>query len=164
MKSPLNIRLIKPSDDPVIANIIRTVMPEFGAVGPGYAINDPEVDTMWSAYHSARARYYVVEFEDRVEGGGGIAPLRGGDADICEIQKMYFMPALRGKGAGEKLMDLLLEEAKDIGFARVYLETMDGMTAARRLYEKKGFVQLDEPLGATGHGGCDIWYLKSLRD
>ncbi|HZX71850.1 MAG TPA: GNAT family N-acetyltransferase, partial [Rhodanobacter sp.] len=34
------IRPITPADNPVMAAIIRAVMPEFGADGPGFAIHD----------------------------------------------------------------------------------------------------------------------------
>ena len=44
--APIVIRPISAADDATIASIIRTVMPEFGAVGSGFAINDPEVDWM----------------------------------------------------------------------------------------------------------------------
>ena len=40
------IRPIAPGDDAAVASVIRTVMPEFGAVGSGFAISDPEVDWM----------------------------------------------------------------------------------------------------------------------
>jgi putative acetyltransferase len=41
----LTIRPIRPGDDRFVAAIIRTVMPEFGAGGPGFAINDPRSTT-----------------------------------------------------------------------------------------------------------------------
>ena len=43
---PFTMRPIEPRDDAAMARIIRTVMPEFGADGPGFAIHDAEVDTM----------------------------------------------------------------------------------------------------------------------
>src|SRR5574340_207378 len=45
-----NIRPIEARDDAAVASIIRTVMPEFGADGPGFAIHDTEVGTMHAAY------------------------------------------------------------------------------------------------------------------
>ena len=39
---PLRIRPIEARDDAAIAAIIRSVMPEFGACGSGFAINDPD--------------------------------------------------------------------------------------------------------------------------
>lgn len=158
----LVIRPIEEDDDPEVAAIIRTVMPEFGAVGPGYAINDPEVDTMTSAYRGKKAKYWVVEKDGRVVGGGGFAPLKGGDGTVCEVQKMYFLPEARGLGIGDKLLAQILREAKAVGFSRVYLETLEVMTAARKLYARHGFEPLCAPLGATGHSSCDAWYARPL--
>ena len=156
------IRPIEARDDAAMAAIIRGVMPEFGACGSGFAINDPEVDWMHRAYSSPRAAYFVVEVDGEVVGGGGVAPLEGGDADTCELRKMYFLPSLRGMGAGAAVMARSLEAARAIGFRRCYLETLCGMDAAMRLYERTGFRRIDGPLGATGHGGCDMWYLREL--
>ena len=157
-----SLRPITAADDSAIANIIRTVMPEFGAVGDGFAINDPEVDWMSRAYAIPRAAYFVIEHEGQVRGGGGIAPLLGGPDDVCELRKMYFLPGLRGLGAGRATMDRCLEAARAFGFKRCYLETLCGMNDARRLYERSGFRLIDAPMGATGHGGCNTFYLKDL--
>jgi putative acetyltransferase len=156
------IRAIEPRDDAQVAAIIRTVMPEFGATGSGFAINDPEVDWMSRAYSAARSAYFVVEHEGQVVGGGGIAPLTGGDRDTCELRKMYFLPDARGIGAGAAMMSTCLHAARRIGFKQCYLETLTGMDAAMRLYERSGFRRIDGPMGATGHGGCNTFYLLDL--
>ena len=160
--SRLTIRPIEARDDARMAQIIRTVMPEFGASGAGFAINDPEVDWMSRAYSQPRCAYWVVERDGVVEGGGGVAPLEGGDADTCELRKMYFLSSLRGLGAGAEVMRLALDAARTFGFKRCYIETLTGMNAAMRLYERNGFRRIDAPLGATGHGGCDIFYIMEL--
>ena len=170
MTSPaFRIRPIEARDDADVARIIRTVMPEFGATGCGFAINDPEVDWMSRAYAEPRSAYFVVEraCDDgawTVEGGGGVAPLVGGDADTCELRKMYFLPGVRGLGAGAALMARCLDAARALGFERCYLETLTGMDAAMRLYERSGFRRIDAAMGATGHGGCNTFYLRTLRD
>lgn len=148
--------------DPAIAAIIRQVMPEFGAVGSGFAIADPEVDWMSRAYAAPRHAYFVLERAGRVLGGAGVAPLAGGDPDTCELRKMYFLPEARGLGAGAAMMERCLVAARSFGFARCYLETLTGMDAAMRLYERSGFRRIDAPLGATGHGGCNRFYLLDL--
>ncbi|MEJ7747378.1 MAG: GNAT family N-acetyltransferase, partial [Luteimonas sp.] len=106
------IRPVTPADDATVAGIIRRVMPEFGAVGDDFAINDPEVDWISRAYATSRSAYFVVERNGVVEGGGGVAPLDGGDADTCELRKMYFLPSLRGLGAGAALMTQCLDAAR----------------------------------------------------
>ena len=157
-----SIRPIETRDDAAMAAVIRTVMPEFGACGQGFAINDPEVDWMSRAYAEPRSAYFVVERGGVVLGGGGIAPLEGGDEGVCELRKMYFLPALRGAGAGEALMARCLAAARRFGFAQCYLETLTGMNAAMRLYERTGFRRVPEPMGATGHSGCNTFYLLDL--
>lgn len=156
------LRPIEPCDDAAVAHVIRAVMPEFGAVGDGFAINDPEVDWMHRAYSAPRSAYFVLEREGRVIGGGGVAPLQGGDADTCELRKMYFLPALRGLGAGTALMARCLDTARALGHRQCYLETLCGMDAAQKLYERSGFRRLDGPMGSTGHFGCDRFYLLAL--
>ncbi len=163
-KSELVIRPIEKKDDPKVAKIIRTVMPAFGASGDGFAINDAEVGTMTEAYRGKRAKYLVVTKNGEVCGGGGFAPLIGGDADTCELRKMYFLPELRGLGIGRELLTLLLEQAKNAGFKVCYLETLEKMSTARALYESMGFEQLKKPMGDTGHFSCDRWYARKLTN
>lgn len=160
--APPRIEAIVPADDAQMAAIIRTVMPEFGASGCGFAINDPEVDWMSRAYSAPRSAYFVLRRDGRVIGGGGVAPLEGGDPDTCELRKMYFLPEARGLGAGAAMMERCLEAARAFGFRRCYLETLTGMDAAMRLYERSGFRRIDGPMGATGHGGCNTFYLRDL--
>jgi len=158
----MQIRSIEARDDARIAEIIRTVMPEFGATGCGFAINDPEVDWMSRAYSRPRCAYFVVEDGNEVLGGGGIAPLDGGEDDTCELRKMYFLPQARGRGAGAAMMQRCLDAARNLGFRRCYLETLSGMDAAMKLYERSGFRRIDAPMGDTGHGGCNTFYLRAL--
>ena len=62
------IRPIHSDDDAAMAAIIRSVMPEFGATGSGFAISDPEVDWMQRAYAQPRHAYFVLERDGRVLG------------------------------------------------------------------------------------------------
>ena len=156
------IRPIEACDNPAVANIIRTVMPEFGADGPGFAIHDAEVDGMHEAYARPRSAYFVVERDGVVIGGGGIAPLEGGDAGVCELRKMYFLPEARGIGAGSAMMLRCLDAARAHGFQRCYLETLTGMDAAQTLYGRHGFTRLDAPMGGTGHFSCDKFFIREL--
>jgi putative acetyltransferase len=161
--TPFLLRKIESEDDATVAGIIREVMPEFGATGCGFAINDPEVDWMSRAYSEPRTAYFVVERNGAVVGGGGVAPLAGGDERTCELRKMYFLPEARGIGAGAAMMEQCLQAARGFGFHQCYLETLNGMDAAMRLYERTGFRRLDAPLGDTGHGGCNAFYLLPLQ-
>jgi putative acetyltransferase len=162
MNETFLIRPIESSDNASMAAIIRAVMPEFGADGPGFAIHDAEVDTMYEAYAQPRCSYFVVERDGTVIGGGGVAPLEGGDADVCELRKMYFLPEARGIGAGRAMMQRCLDAARAHGFKRCYLETLTGMDAAQTLYKRSGFTALCSAMGGTGHHGCDRYFIREL--
>ncbi len=157
-----NIRLMEEGDNAVVAEIIRLVMTEFGAVGCGYSISDAEVDDMHAAYAPTGSAFYVVELDGRVLGCGGFAPLKEADRLTCELRKMYFRSELRGLGVGTELLKVCLDEARNAGFQHCYLETMDGMEQARRLYGQHGFKYLDERLGDTGHSSCGTWMAREL--
>jgi putative acetyltransferase len=158
------IRTIRPADNPTMARIIRQVMTEYGAVGEGYSINDPEVDHMYEQYASPDSAFFVVEAEGKVVGGAGIAPLQGGGDGVCELRKMYLLPEGRGRGWGRQLLGQCLSAARERGFRMCYLETVHRMGEAQRLYLSSGFKLLTGPMGNTGHNSCNAWYARELVD
>ena len=156
------IREIKPNDNQQIAKVIRNVLTEFGAPKVGTAYEDKATDEMFETYQKNKTAYYVVEYQQKIVGGVGFADLPGFENLICELQKMYFLPIARGKGLGSKLISFCLSKAKEQGFKQCYLETMPYMDAARALYAKNGFINLEKPMGNTGHYSCNVWMLKNL--
>ncbi len=156
------IRLIRPEDNPAVAHIIRQVMTEFGAVGCGFSIEDTEVDAMFEAYPAPASIFFVIEQHDRLLGCGGVGPLAGGGPGLCELRKMYFLDELRGAGLGSRLLEILLDAARDAGYTSCYLETMDNMSGARKLYLKYGFKPIESRLGNTGHSSCNRYMVKDL--
>ena len=158
------LRPIQFADNQHVAHIIRTVMTEFGCVGEGYSILDPEVDDMFGTYNNEQSAFFVIgrDGTGEVLGCGGVGPLIGGGAKVCELKKMYFLPVLRGLGFGKNMVATCLEKAKELGYQRCYLETVDRMIQANHLYKKMGFEKIDSPMGATGHCSCDAWYLKEV--
>ena len=117
---------------------------------------------MSEAYARPRSAYFVVESNGVVCGGCGVAPLEGGDPDVCELRKMYFLPCARGIGAGTSMLLHCLEVAHRLGFRRCYLETLTSMDAAQKLYHRSGFKPIPALLGGTGHFGCDRFYMRDL--
>ncbi|MEE3998963.1 GNAT family N-acetyltransferase [Tenacibaculum sp. FZY0031] len=156
------IREIKPQDNAQMAKVIRDVLIELGAPKVGTAYEDKATDAMYEAYEKEKAEYFVVEYNGVVVGGAGFAQLDNFEGNMCELQKMYFLPIARGKGIGSKLINFCMNEAKKQGFKQCYLETLPYMKAATALYRKNGFIDLKSPLGNTGHYSCNVWMLKDL--
>ena len=156
------IRPINESDNKHISVILREVLIEMDIPRIGSAYEDPEINNMYESYQSKRSIYFVVEENNKILGGAGINQLKNGDINICELQKMYFHKSIRGRGIGDKMIELCLNFAVKSNYKKCYIETMPNMVNAQKLYIKKGFKYIDNPLGNTGHTACPIWMLKNL--
>ena len=161
-KDTIVIREIELDDNPKIAKAIRSVLIEMGVPKVGTAYEDTALDCMAETYDESKKAYFVVADGNTILGGAGVSPLDNYDGNICELQKMYFMPQVRGRGLGSELMKKCLTFAKNAGFEQCYLETLPYMKDARKLYKKVGFKSLEKPLGNTGHYSCTEWMIKDL--
>jgi putative acetyltransferase len=163
MMAGTQIRSIEPGDDATLANIIRTVLEEFGANKPGTVYFDRETDHLYDLFsQTSRSVYQVAVQEGKIVGGAGVFPTPGLPEGTCELVKMYLLPEARGKGVGKALIQQAFSLAKDLGYHSMYLETMPELRTAIGIYEKMGFSYLTGPKGCSGHNGCDIWMERNL--
>jgi putative acetyltransferase len=161
-KSLINIRPIEPSDNIALAKVIRDALTEFGANKPGTVYFDPTTDALYELFRANGAYYFVATIDDELVGGCGIYPTENLPHGTCELVKLYLKSTARGTGLGKKLMLKSMEWAKANGYNQVYLESMPELTKAVSIYENVGFTRIHQPLGNSGHGGCDIWMTKQL--
>jgi putative acetyltransferase len=160
--SEIQIRPIQVSDNPDLAIIVRNTLAEFGAANPGTVFFDPTTDALFELFQTPKAAYFVAETEGKILGGGGIYPTEGLPENTCELVKMYLLPEARGIGLGRTLIEKCLKTAKENGFQQVYLETLDELHLALKIYAKFGFEYLCAPMGNSKHFGCGLWMLKKL--
>lgn len=159
-----NIRLITAEDDHLIASIIRSNLKKFNLDIPGTAYFDTELDHLSGYYNSLpskRAYFVLVNSEDKVIGGIGIAEFDGFDK-CAEIQKLYLADEAKGKGMGKYLIEVAEDYAKKYGYKRLYLETHTNLQAAIKLYEKNGFEKIDKPKTVL-HSAMNGFYIKELQ-
>ena len=157
------IRPIEPKDNAAIASIIRTALEEFGANKPGTVYFDASTDDLFNLFkNQVGSVYFVAEQDGELLGGAGIFPTEGLPNGVCELVKMYLAKSARGKGLGQKMIQHVMNWAKENGYHTVYLETMPELSKAVKVYEHFGFHYLDAPMGNSGHCGCDLWMTKSL--
>jgi putative acetyltransferase len=161
-KDTFTMREIQEKDNPRMEAIIKAIFPEFGLPLVGTAYEDDETKQMYQSYQGPREAYFVVEENGEVVGGGGIKKLAEVEANVCELQKMYFMPKARGKGYGKLMFNKCMEKAKELGYDKCYLESASELETAIYIYEKNGFSHLKGPLGGTGHYSCGVWMIKDL--
>ncbi|MDV5140175.1 bifunctional helix-turn-helix transcriptional regulator/GNAT family N-acetyltransferase [Chimaeribacter arupi] len=158
----LTFRPIEARDNPAMAEIIRNSFRENKIDHlEGVSLHDPELEHLSEVYNQPGTGYWVAEANGRIIGGAGIAPLDSVN-DTCEMQKLYFISDIKGMGMGRRMIAFILAQAKAIGYRSCYLETLDELKDAVRLYEAFGFSYLSERLGNTGHNSCGICMLKTL--
>ena len=156
------MRNIQPEDNATIAKIIRDALTEFNANKPGTVYYDSSTDHLYELFQQEGAGYFIAEMDNEILGAGGIYPSAGLPQGTCELVKMYLKKEARGKGIGKILMNKCLDFAKQRGFTDVYIETLPELKPAVGLYVRFGFEYLTQPLGNTGHFGCDVWMLKKI--
>lgn len=158
----LKIREITHADNADVKKIIQDSLKTLGLAIKGTAYFDPQLGQLYEFYRDLEnAQYWVVELAGEIVGGIGIAPFNQ-ELGICELQKLYLVPAVQGLGISKKLMETALTFARS-RYTSCYLETTHNLKAACNLYEKFGFKLLTAPIAGSAHCAMDAWYLKSLR-
>ncbi|WP_421535853.1 GNAT family N-acetyltransferase [Priestia sp. D3YE.R1] len=156
------IREIKIEDNKKIKEIIQNSLKSLGLDIPGTAYFDPQLNNLYQYYNNLNyAKYWVLEMDQEVVGGIGIAPFNEQDK-VCELQKLYLSPKTQGLGLATRLTETALLFASK-HYKKCYLETQHELKAACKLYEKFGFKLLLKPLPGSEHSAMDAWYIKDLN-
>lgn len=70
----------------------------------------------------------------------GCAALRRVDHRTCELKRVYVRPAARGNNLGRKLVETMIREAREQGYAKMCLDVLPEFEAALQLYRSLGFL------------------------
>ncbi len=163
MLNNLQIILIAPEHNAEIAKIIRAGLEEFKANKPGTVYFDASTDSLFELFKTnTKSKYFIALINDEVVGGAGIYPTEGLPNDTCELVKMYLHKSVRGMGLGKKMIDHCIFAARQEGYNKMYLETLPELSKAVKVYESLGFNYLQQPMGNSGHSGCDIWMIRDI--
>ena len=163
MNPTIHIRPIEPKDNIDLAKVIRGALEEFGANKPGTVYFDPTTDALFELFNNTPGSYYyIATIDNNVVGGAGIFPTENLPNGTCELVKLYLHKDARGTGLGKQLLNTAMQWAKENGYTQVYLESMPELSKAVTIYENVGFKRIHQPLGNSGHCGCDIWMVKNL--
>ena len=101
---------------------------------------DKELADLPGDYAPPDGRLLLAEYDGQLAGCVALHKLAPG---ICEMKRLYLRPAFRGKGLGRVLTDRIIAEARQIGYQRMRLDTVEPvMKDAVAMYRKIGFREI----------------------
>jgi len=106
---------------------------------------DHELATLPGAYARPRGRLLLAGEPDAAFACIALRPLVSDVAlplppgSVGEVKRLYVQPAARKEGWGRRLVEMLVDQARTIGYSELKLDTLDWMADARALYAKHGF-------------------------
>ncbi|MFZ0307278.1 MAG: GNAT family N-acetyltransferase [Candidatus Sulfotelmatobacter sp.] len=101
---------------------------------------DKELAALPGDYSPPEGRLLLVECEVQL---AACAALHKLDQGICEMKRLYLRPQFRGRGLGRALAHRIIAEARQIGYRRMRLDTVEPvMKDAVAMYRKLGFKEI----------------------
>jgi len=101
---------------------------------------EEELATLPGKYAPPQGRLYLVVIDHKSAGCIGIRKIA---ERICEMKRLYVKPEARGLGIGKKLVELVINDAKNIGYKKMRLDTIaEKMKEAQKLYKSSGFYEI----------------------
>ena len=158
----MKIRQVKESDNPHLSKMIRKVFEEHDAPKNGTVYSDPTTNYLYESFQIEKSVLWVAENNNKILGCCGVYPTTGLPKQCVELVKFYLPKESRGKGIGKILMEKSIDWAEKFGYSEVYIESLPQFSKAINMYQKQGFIKLNNPLGTSGHTSCNIWMLKKL--
>jgi GNAT superfamily N-acetyltransferase len=101
---------------------------------------DKELANLPGDYAPPDGRLLLAEYEGQLSGCVALHKLEPG---VCEMKRLYLRPTVRGKGLGRILAAHIIAEARQIGYQRMRLDTVEPvMKDAVAMYRKIGFREI----------------------
>jgi putative acetyltransferase len=101
---------------------------------------DNELAGLPGEYAPPDGRLLLAECEGQL---AGCVALHRLGSDVCEMKRLYLRPVFRGKGLGRALAERIIAEARQIGYQRMRLDTVEPvMKDALAMYRKLGFKEI----------------------
>ncbi len=121
------------------ADVLRELFREYFAwLGPEGWFTDIEAELA-----ALPGGYEVILLGRDAEAIVGCVGLRPLERGVCEMKRLYVRPEGRGSGLGRALVEASVARARELGYARMRLDTLPTMDAARALYTSLGFQEIE---------------------
>ena len=97
---------------------------------------DRELDHLEEKYGLPKGRLYLALVDDAIAGCIALRPLSDTE---CELKRLYVKDAFRGQGIAEHLVEKLIDDAREMGYDAMLLDTLPFLKGALHLYANWDF-------------------------
>ena len=101
---------------------------------------DEEVKHLEQKYGLPYGRLYLAYWEDALAGCIGLRKI---DEENCEMKRLYVRPQFRGQHIGNILVQKIIEDAREIGYSHMLLDTLPFLKSAIHMYKTFGFYEIE---------------------
>ena len=136
---------IEQATSPEFIRIVRELFLEYSeSVGVGFCFQGftQELAQLPGEYAPPWGRLFLAFYDKDDKQVAGCGALRRIDGETCQMKRFYVRPAFRGKGLGRELIHTLIGAAREIGYARMRLDTLPSMTTTIAFYRTLGFREI----------------------
>ena len=105
-----------------------------------------ELSAFFRRYDDERDGFWGVVKRGQLQ-GAIVVDGRDTESEGAHLRWFIVSDGLRGQGAGSRLIQTAMDFCRRKRYAKVYLWTFEGLTAARHLYEKHGFALVAQHRG-----------------
>lgn len=147
-------------------DIIRTLFREYSdslGIDLQFQAFEKELANLPDKYALDDGRLYIAYVDGEVAGCIG---LRRFDDTRCELKRLFIREEFRHLGLGQQLSLRVIDDARQIGYQQILLDTLSTMTPAMNLYRKLGFSQIaayyHNPINEAVYFGLDLSQKDSI--
>ena len=151
MSQGIKIRVFQRNDSEIVIELISDIIVNEFGFKLEFDTLDSDILAIEEIYNkSAGGCFWVAESLDdnnpeqqrqKIVGTTAVRILKQFES-TCELKRMYVSSDFRQLGLGQKLLDIAIDFAKNIGYSRMVLDSSKMLYAARALYLKNGFVDI----------------------
>ncbi|MGN0513292.1 MAG: GNAT family N-acetyltransferase [Lachnospiraceae bacterium] len=118
---------------------------------------DDEIKHLEIKYGKPYGRLYLAYCDEKVAGCIGLRKI---DQQNCEMKRLYVRPQFRGNHIGDHLIRKIIEDAREIGYSHMLLDTLPFLESAVHMYKRYGFYEIesynDSPMDTSIYMKLDL--------
>lgn len=101
---------------------------------------DEEIKNLPGKYALPYGRLYIAYYNNKA---AGCIALRKFENDGCEMKRLFVRPEYRHLKIEKKLVDKIIEDARELKYKYMVLDTLSNLHEAVSLYRKSGFQEVE---------------------